>query len=215
MKKNKKTPRRSDIIKKEFSQIPTNDLHNIDMEIAKKVYSYQPSNVNEEISEFIQNKVIKKYVFIKSDKKIKHKCKKIASAYLENARLWGLQESWASVIAFLATIVNMLIRAIGIDVGNGDVCNFLLIFVSVSAFIVVLCKKRMFSEEAEKFLYAFNQNVPSLILVFQMIFYGAAIENNKPAVLIGIIIWFVLASFGLIFLWYSRHDECLKSENKV
>lgn len=173
----KKTPRRSDIIKKEFSQIPTNDLDNIDMEIAKKVYSYEPSNVNEEISEFIQNKVINKYVSIKSDKKIKHKCKKIASAYLESARLWGLQESWASVIAFLATIVNMLIRAIGIDVGNGDAFNFILFFMALFVFAIVISKKCMLSEKMGRFLYSFNQNVPSLILVNQIIFLCCSYRN--------------------------------------
>ena len=76
----------------EFQQINADVAEEIDIKIKTKVLAYESSDFNRDISEEIQ-KEIKKHTKVKNLKLIKKKSNKLAKEYLENNRIWILQEN--------------------------------------------------------------------------------------------------------------------------
>lgn len=76
----------------EFQQINADVAEEIDIKIKTKVLAYESSDFNRDISEEIQ-KEIKKHTKVKNLKLIKKKSNKLAKEYLENNRIWILQDN--------------------------------------------------------------------------------------------------------------------------
>ena len=98
----------------EFQQINADVAEEIDIKIKTKVLAYESSDFNRDISEDIQ-KEIKKHTKAKNLKLIKKKSNKLAKEYLENNRIWILQENWYCLLAYFITIATMILRCVEVD----------------------------------------------------------------------------------------------------
>lgn len=107
----------------EFQQINADVAEEIDIKIKTKVLAYESSDFNRDISEEIQ-KEIKKHTKVKNLKLIKKKSNKLAKEYLENNRIWILQENWYCLLAYFITIATMILRCVEVDTKMNDIISF-------------------------------------------------------------------------------------------
>lgn len=188
---------------KVFPEIPISMASELDIEIKKKIMAYQPKKINEDTSTYIRTKVIKEYVNSKNSGKIKKKCNKLASEYLENERQWILQENWFCILAYIITIVTMICRVLEINTFLNDIISFCMYFLGVVAWLGLVGSKRFMGKKAEIFLSAFNHHAPSLTMVSSLLFYLVLLTKKEIAG--AVVIGLSVAYCGWItILWYKR-----------
>lgn len=87
---------------KEFPNLSESDIRSIDNKIKKKIDTMSNTKEYMEISKFIQDEVSNLYKNKQSinAKKIKKKANRLALMYIENSRVFSLQESWYALLAF-------------------------------------------------------------------------------------------------------------------
>lgn len=120
--KQPKTQRR---LMEEFPEINADVAENIDIKTKAKVLTYQSDNVNRDVSIVLQEE-IKKCVKTKNFGKISKKCNKLASEYLENNRVWILQENWYCLLAYFVSIATMILRVLEVKTKTNDCISFVL-----------------------------------------------------------------------------------------
>lgn len=195
------TPQTQIRLMKEFPQINADVAKEIDIMIKTKVLAYESDTVNRDISEELQ-KEIKKYTKMKNVKKVKNKCNKLASEYLENNRIWNLQENWYCLLAYFITIATMILRCIDVKTKTNDLISLVMYFAVLGLWIFIVKTKRFMGLKAERFLIAFNNNAPSLIIVSSLLFYSVVCTCRY--IWIAVIVLTFLGCMLLTYLWYKR-----------
>lgn len=195
------TPQTQIRLMKEFPQINADVAKEIDIMIKTKVLAYESDTVNGDISEELQ-KEIKKYTKMKNVKKVKNKCNKLASEYLENNRIWNLQENWYCLLAYFITIATMILRCIDVKTKTNDLISLVMYFAVLGLWIFIVKTKRFMGLKAERFLIAFNNNAPSLIIVSSLLFYSVVCTCRY--IWIAVIVLTFLGCMLLTYLWYKR-----------
>lgn len=199
------TPQTQIRLMKEFPQINADVAKEIDIMIKTKVLAYESDTVNRDISEELQ-KEIKKYTKMKNVKKVKNKCNKLASEYLENNRIWNLQENWYCLLAYFITIATMILRCIDVKTKTNDLISLVMYFAVLGLWIFIVKTKRFMGLKAERFLIAFNNNAPSLIIVSSLLFYSVVCTCTCTCryIWIAVIVLTFLGCMLLTYLWYKR-----------
>lgn len=197
------TPQTQIRLMKEFPQINADVAKEIDIMIKTKVLAYESDTVNRDISEELQ-KEIKKYTKMKNVKKVKNKCNKLASEYLENNRIWNLQENWYCLLAYFITIATMILRCIDVKTKTNDLISLVMYFAVLGLWIFIVKTKRFMGLKAERFLIAFNNNAPSLIIVSSLLFYSVVCTCTSRYIWIAVIVLTFLGCMLLTYLWYKR-----------
>ena len=197
------TPQTQIRLMKEFPQINADVAKEIDIMIKTKVLAYESDTVNRDISEELQ-KEIKKYTKMKNIKKVKNKCNKLASEYLENNRIWNLQENWYCLLAYFITIATMILRCIDVKTKTNDLISLVMYFAVLGLWIFIVKTKRFMGLKAERFLIAFNNNAPSLIIVSSLLFYSVVCICTCRYIWIAVIVLTFLGCMLLTYLWYKR-----------
>ncbi len=197
------TPQTQIRLMKEFPQINADVAKEIDIMIKTKVLAYESDTVNGDISEELQ-KEIKKYTKMKNVKKVKNKCNKLASEYLENNRIWNLQENWYCLLAYFITIATMILRCIDVKTKTNDLISLVMYFAVLGLWIFIVKTKRFMGLKAERFLIAFNNNAPSLIIVSSLLFYSVVCTCTCRYIWIAVIVLTFLGCMLLTYLWYKR-----------
>ena len=159
--------------------------------------------MNRDISEGIQ-KEIKKYTKTKNVKKVKNKCNKLASEYLENNRIWNLQENWYCLLAYFITIATMILRCIDVKTKTNDWISLAMYFAVSGLWIIIVKTKRFMGLKAESFLIAFNNNAPSLTIVSSLFFYTVVCTCTCRYIWIAVIVLTFFGCMSLTYLWYKR-----------
>ena len=154
---------------KEFPALEVEQVRKIDIDIKTQVIKYQPPGIHADISVLLQNEV-KKYVKDKNVKKIRTKCNKITTLYLENHRVWNLQENWYCLLAYFIMIITMIQRILDKNQQFNDFISWIVYMVVLVIWGVITKHRSMMGEKAEKFLLAFNHHAPSMIIVSSMLF---------------------------------------------
>lgn len=115
---------------KEFPNLSESDIRSIDNKIKKKIDTMSNTKEYMEISKFIQDEVSNLYKNKQSInvKKIKKKANRLASMYIENSRVFSLQESWYALLAFFIAIANMIQRIVNFDIKKMTSYRFIFIF---------------------------------------------------------------------------------------
>ena len=139
------TPQTQIRLMKEFPQINTDVAKEIDIKIKTKILAYESDTVNRDISEGIQ-KEIKKYTKTKNVKKVKNKCNKLASEYLENNRIWNLQENWYCLLAYFITIATMILRCVEVETKMNDLISFAIYFITLILWTLIVRRKEFMTE---------------------------------------------------------------------
>ena len=197
------TPQTQIRLMKEFPQINADVAKEIDIMIKTKVLAYESDTVNRDISEELQ-KEIKKYTKMKNVKKVKNKCNKLASEYLENNRIWNLQENWYCLLAYFITIATMILRCIDVKTKTNDLISLVMYFAVLGLWIFIVKTKRFMGLKAERFLIAFNNNAPSLIIVSSLLFYSVVCTCTCRYIWIAVIVLTFLGCMLLTYLRYKR-----------
>lgn len=188
---------------KEFPDIGIENVKIIDMKIKTKVMAYESTSINNDISKFIQMEVVK-YVRSKNQGKINKKCKKLASLYLDNSRQCILQESWFCLLAYFITIVAMIVRVIEVETSINDKIFGGVYFITLFAWVIIVDSKKLMSKKVEKFLRAFNNHAPAIIVLSSLIFYFVVcLCPMKPVWILSIVVPFATCIL-LTILWYKR-----------
>lgn len=200
MKKDNITEQTKKLIKY-FPDIPIEEAKKIDIEIKQKILGYESQCINEDVAQFIQDKV---QVYTKSKDRIKKKSKKIATFYLENNRIWGLQESWFCLIAYIITVITMIFRVIEIDNVLNDILSFGMYLAALIVWVIIVQSKKMMKKRVEIFLKAFNHHAPSLIIINLLIFYLAVLCCSNKICWILVIVVFLVMMIGITGKWYRR-----------
>lgn len=197
------TPQTQIRLMKEFPQINTDVAKEIDIKIKTKILAYESDTVNRDISEGIQ-KEIKKYTKTKNVKKVKNKCNKLASEYLENNRIWNLQENWYCLLAYFITIATMILRCIDVKTKTNDWISLAMYFAVSGLWIIIVKTKRFMGLKAESFLIAFNNNAPFLTIVSSLFFYTVVCTCTCRYIWIAVIVLTFFGCMSLTYLWYKR-----------
>lgn len=206
MKKENITEQAKKLIKY-FPDVPIEEAKKIDIEIKQKILGYESQCINEDVAKFIQDKV---QGYTKSKDRIKKKSRKIAALYLENNRIWGLQEGWFCLIAYIITVITMIFRVIEIDNVLNDILSFSMYLVALIVWIIIIQSKKMMDKRAEIFLKAFNHHAPSLIIFNLLIFYLAVLRCSNKIYWILVIVVFLIMMTGLTLICYRRLKKELK-----
>ena len=149
-------------------------------------------------------KEIKKYTKTKNVKKVKNKCNKLASEYLENNRIWNLQENWYCLLAYFITIATMILRCIDVKTKTNDWISLAMYFAVSGLWIIIVKTKRFMGLKAESFLIAFNNNAPSLTIVSSLFFYTVVCTCTCRYIWIAVIVLTFFGCMSLTYLWYKR-----------
>lgn len=204
-----KAYKQANLLKKEFPEIPMCEIYSLDMKIKKKICAYTPPKLFSDTSNYIYTNIVEHYAVSKDSRKIKRKCNRIANAYLDNQRMYVIQEGWFSVLAYFITITGMVLRLINVENKIGDFANFLMYLFSIFIWLILVSSRRFMSDKAEKFINAFNQNASSLIFVGGCMWYFVLCAFDVKIIATIILICFVLGSVFITLLWYKRNcDEC-------
>lgn len=201
--KQPKTQRR---LMEEFPEINADVAENIDIKTKAKVLTYQSDNDNRDVSIVLQEE-IKKCVKTKNFGKISKKCNKLASEYLENNRVWILQENWYCLLAYFVSIATMILRVLEVKTKTNDCISFVLYFVALLLWILIVQIKRLMGLKADRFLVAFNHHAPSVIIVSSLLFYIVVCLCDYRSVWIAVIVLSFVACMWLTCLWYKRENE--------
>ena len=190
----------------EFPEIKADVAENIDIKTKTKILIYQSDNVNRDVSIALQEE-IKKCVKTKNFGKIRKKCNKLASEYLENNRVWILQENWYCLLAYFVSIATMILRVLEVKTKTNDWISFVMYFVALLLWIIIVQIKRLMGLKAYRFLVAFNHHAPSVIIVNSFLFYMAVCLCNYRSVWIAVIVLSFVVCMWLTCLWYKRENE--------
>lgn len=169
--------------------------------------TYQPMQVNEDISKYIQTMAICGYVRGNNSDKIKKKSNKLAAYYLENNKLWILQENWYCLLAYIITIITMIGRVLEVETSLNDKVSCGMYFGALVVWLILVKSKRFMGEEAEKFLKAFNNHAPSMIIISSLLFYLIISICSLKVVWVAVIIISVITCIWITALWYKRQKE--------
>ena len=187
----------------EFPQIDADVAEEIDIKIKTKVLAYQSNNVNRDISEEIQ-KEIKKHIKTKNLKLIKSKSNKLANEYLENNKIWILQENWYCLLAYFITIATMILRCIEIKTKTNDWISLIMYFVALILWIFIVKIKGFMSLKAERFFIAFNNQAPCMIIISLILFYLVVCICTCKYIWVAVIVLSFLGCMLVTYLWYKR-----------
>ena len=143
---------------------------------------------------FLRSYRNKKYIKNKNFKRIKKKCNKLASEYLENNRIWMLQENWYCLLAYFITIATMILRVKDVKT---EKMNDL---ISLVMYLVALI------------LIAFNHHAPSMIVISSLLFYLVVCLCTNRCIWIGVIVLSFLVCIWLTCLWYKRENKYTTSK---
>lgn len=187
----------------EFPQINADVVEEIDIKIKTKVLTYQSNNVNRDISEEIQ-KEIKKHLKVKNLKLIKSKSNKLAKEYLENNKIWILQENWYCLLAYFITIATMILRCIEMKTKTNDWISLIMYFVVLILWIFIVKIKGFMSLKAEKFFTAFNNQAPCMIIISSILFYLVVCVCTCRYIWGAVIVLSFLVGMLFTYLWYKR-----------
>lgn len=199
--KRPKTQRR---LMEEFPEINADVAENIDIKTKAKVLTYQLDNVNRDVSIVLQEE-IKKCVKTKNFGKISKKCNKLANEYLENNRIWILQENWYCLLAYFVTIATMILRVFEVKTETNDLICY--VFCHVTVMVIIVQTKRLMGLKADRVLVAFNHHAPSVIIVSSLLFYMAVCLCDYRSVWIAVIVLSFVACMWPACLWYKRENE--------
>lgn len=188
---------------KEFPNLELRDVTRIDILIKTKLKIYESCNMNSDISAAIQKEISKSCKY-KNEKKIKKKCNKIAAQYIKNEKIWIVQENWYCILAYLITIVTMILRVIEVEQKVVDVISFAMYTVAMILWLVIVKSEKLMGASAHKFLIAFNNHAPSMIIVSSMVFYLCVCCTTCRWILIAVIVISVILCIDLTLLWYKR-----------
>ncbi len=187
----------------EFPQINADVAEEIDIKIKTKVLAYQSNNVNRDISEEIQ-KEIKKHIKVKNLKLIKSKSNKLANEYLENNKIWILQENWYCLLAYFITIATMILRCIEMKTKTNDWISLIMYFVALILWIFIVKIKEFMSLKAERFFIAFNNQAPCMIIISSILFYLVVCVCTCRYIWVAVIVLSFLGCMLFTYLWYKR-----------
>lgn len=192
---------------KVFPEIPIEKANEVDIEIKKKVMAYQPMQVNEDISKYIQTVAICDYIRGNNCDKIKKKSNKLAAYYLENNKLWILQENWYCLLAYIITIITMICRVLELETTLNDKLSCGMYFGALVVWLLLVKSKSFMGEKAEKFLKAFNNHAPSMIIISSLLFYLIISICSLKVVWVAVIFISVISCIWITALWYKRQKE--------
>lgn len=187
----------------EFPQINADVAEEIDIKIETKVLAYQSNNVNRDISEEIQEE-IKKHIKVKNLKLIKSKSNKLANEYLENNKIWILQENWYCLLAYFITIATMILRCIEMKTKTNDWISLIMYFVALILWIFIVKIKEFMSLKVERFFIAFNNQAPCMIIISSILFYLVVCVCTCRYIWVAVIVLSFLGCMLFTYLWYKR-----------
>lgn len=197
---------------KEFPEINDDTAEDIDIKIKTKVLTYQSNNINRDVSEELQEE-IKKYIENKNSKKIKKKCNKLANEYLENNRIWMLQENWYCLLAYFITIATMVLRVIDVKTEKiNDLISVIMYLAALILWLIIVKTEKLMNWRVERFLIAFNYHAPSMIFISSLLFYLVVYLYTNRCIWIGVIVLSFFACIWLTCLWYKRENKYTTNE---
>lgn len=192
-----------------FPEISEEEAKEMDLKIKAKIHAYESSHINEEISEYIREQVIKDCIKTKNVRRVKRKCNKLASYYIQASKMWILQENWFCILTYLISIVLQICCVMEIDTALNDMVTF---FANLLAIVIWLClvkSKKFMNQSAELFLNAFNQAAPSIIIFCSLLFYIPIGITNITIYRISVIILSTLFCFCMTILWFKRMKKVI------
>jgi hypothetical protein len=201
-----KLPKTQKRLLKEFPQMDMEMVEDIDVKIKTKVLIYQSDNINKDVSTVLQEE-IKKHIKVKNTDKLKKKCNKLASEYLENNRIWMLQENWFCLLAYFITITTMILRTVEVETEVNDKISLVMYGISLVLWLIMVNTKRLMSLKVEKFLNAFNNHAPSVIFTSSLVFYLTVCLCTCRCIWWAVIVLSFLVCIYLTYLWYKRENE--------
>lgn len=187
----------------EFQQINADVAEEIDIKIKTKVLAYESSDFNRDISEEIQ-KEIKKHTKVKNLKLIKKKSNKLAKEYLENNRIWILQENWYCLLAYFITIATMILRCVEVETKMNDIISFGIYFITLILWTLIVKRKEFMSSKMERFFIAFNNQAPCIIVISSILFYLVVCVCTCRYIWVAVIVLSFLGCMLFTYLWYKR-----------
>lgn len=192
---------------KAFPEIDIEVSEKIDKNIKRTIIKYQSENINKDISNNIYQE-IHPYINNTNRKKTSKKCNKLAAQYIENHRIWMLQENWYCVLTYLLTVATMILRVIEIDQRTNDWVTFDGYFVAVLFWLIIIKSKKLMGKEVEEFLTAFNNHAPFLTIVNLFLFYFVVCVYpfKKNLWVITIVLPFVFCIW-LTWHWYRKRES--------
>lgn len=187
----------------EFQQINADVAEEIDIKIKTKVLAYESSDFNRDISEEIQ-KEIKKHAKVKNLKLIKKKSNKLAKEYLENNRIWILQENWYCLLAYFITIATMILRCVEVKTKMNDIIYFGIYFITLILWTLIVKRKEFMSSKMERFFIAFNNQASCIIVISSILFYLVVCVCTCRYIWVAVIVLSFLGCMLFTYLWYKR-----------
>ncbi len=187
----------------EFPEIDIELVKKIDIDVMTKIIKHQSSNINEDISRYLQNEV-KHYIKTKNSNTIKEKCDKLVNGYLENNRVWYLQENWYCLLAYFITIATLVMRLFDLNSEENDKFSICLYFFVILIWLIIVNGKCLMGLKAEIFLLSFNHHAPSWIIISSLLFYMVAYDCQNIIIMSAVIVIPFVACIWLTWLWYKR-----------
>lgn len=190
----------------EFPNLSESDIRSIDNKIKKKIDTMSNTKEYMEISKFIQDEVSNLYKNKQSinAKKIKKKANRLALMYIENSRVFSLQESWYALLAFFIAIANMIQRIVNFDIKKNDKLSFHIYFFTMIIWLLIVTSKKMMGNNVKCFVDIFNRASSSMAVISLNAFYLAILMTDCIAVWIIIIIVSVIITVGLAIADYVK-----------
>lgn len=173
--------------------------------------AYESGRISKDIADYIYNMLIKNYISCKNLKKIRKKCNRLSRVYLENDRLWGLQENWFCLLAYILAIVTMVCRILEMNTVMNDRASFLIYFGALVVWYIITNQKRFMGKNAEIILNAFNNQAPSLTIITSLLFYMVIVLELPKIIWIFVVVISVVGSIFLTWLWYRRQKDSFES----
>lgn len=101
-------------------------------------------------------------------------------------------------------LVTMILRCIDVKTKTNDLISLVMYFAVLGLWIFIVKTKRFMGLKAERFLIAFNNNAPSLIIVSSLLFYSVVCTCTCRYIWIAVIVLTFLGCMLLTYLWYKR-----------
>lgn len=207
----KKLSDQANEVKHEFPTMSDKELQNVDLLIKQKINDYNVTDAFGDISVYIEEQLSKR-VESKNSKKIRKKSRKLTKVYLENERVFKLQEGWYCVLAYLLTIANMIQRVININTKMNDIISLGLYLGAMIIWSVIVGTKNLMGEAIEGVIDQFNSASAFMTIISLAIFYLTVILTTNTYIWIGVIVASVALIVYLTYAGRKRRKKYLREK---
>lgn len=164
---------------KEFPEISKDKAAEIDSKLKDKISSQTNSNLLDKLAEELVQE-IQPLIASRNRKKIKKKCKAVLEFYINNEHQYVLQENWFCLLAYLISLVVMIVRVINVSVECNDMLSWGMYFGALLIWLVLVKIKYAMSDNAKLLLDSFNRCAPSMTIIGSLLFYTAICLKTVP-----------------------------------